>query len=215
MTTRLLSSNYSVLGSRVGILGGTFDPVHCGHLRIAQIAAEDCKLDSVVFVPAKQNPLKAGTPSASNSDRLQMLQLALQEFSNFWIDDRELRRDPPSYTVDTIRSLKIDAPTSDLFLIVGSDTVRGLSQWRDLSEIASMSQIIPVARTGFLKKDLREVEASLSPGIVSMLSKNFIDREIIDISSTDIREAVQSKQNLSGIIPADVSNYIREKKLYA
>lgn len=182
---------------RVGLLGGSFDPVHYGHLRAAQEALEACSLDEVLFIPASQSPFK-GPCVASGEDRRNMLSLAIQGNPVFGVDDCELRRDPPSYTVDTLRSLVDRRPDAEFTWIVGSDAAKDLDKWRDIAEVRRLAKICVLGRPG-------------ESWAAAMSSVAF---EGLAISSTDVRNAVRRGRSLRYLTPESVRLFIEEKGLY-
>lgn len=180
---------------RVGLLGGSFDPVHYGHLRAADWALGAFGLDRVLLVPARQSPFK-GPARASDQDRLAMLRLAAQDNPGLGIDDCELTREPPSYTVDTLRDLTGRSPRDTFSLIVGSDAAQGIELWREISAIREMAEIRILGRPG----------ASTSAGAAPFPG--------LAISSTEIREAVSKGRSIRYLTPESVRLYIEEKGLY-
>ncbi len=180
---------------RVGVLGGSFDPVHYGHLRAAEWALEAFTLDRVLLVPARRSPLK-GPGFASDQDRLAMLQLAATDNSRFEIETCELEREPPSYTVDTLRTLTQRAPGSAFTLILGSDAARDLDKWREIAEIRRLADLRILARP----------DETSGPEAVAF--------EGLSVSSTGIRDAVCAGRSIRYLTPDSVRLYIDEKGLY-
>ena len=180
----------------VGLLGGSFDPVHYGHLRAAQWAVEAFDLEEVRFVPARQSPFK-GPPVAPGEDRLAMLNLALAGNHAFSVEACELEREPPSYTVDTLRTLTASSPRARFILILGSDAAAGLGVWRESDEVRRLAEIRVLGRPGD-----RAPDQSVAPF------------EGLSISSTDLREAVKASRSIRYLTPESVRLYIEEKGLY-
>ncbi|MBP6703440.1 MAG: nicotinate (nicotinamide) nucleotide adenylyltransferase [Vicinamibacteria bacterium] len=180
---------------RVGLLGGSYDPVHYGHLRAAEWALEAFGLNRVLLIPARRSPFK-GPASAPDPDRLAMLKLAARDNEALRVDDCELARDAPSYTVDTLRDLCGRSPDDTFALIVGSDAARGIEQWREISAIREMAEIRVLGRPG----------ASAFPGASEFQG--------LAISSTEIREAVSQGRSIRYLTPESVRLYIEEKGLY-
>lgn len=180
---------------RVGLLGGSFDPVHYGHLRAADWAKGAFGLDRVLLVPARRSPFK-GQAHAGDQDRLAMLKLAAQDNEALQVDDCELTREAPSYTVDTLRDLCGRSPQDTFALILGSDAAEGIEQWREISAIREMAEIRILGRPGAAQA------ADVSPfrGLA--------------ISSTEIREAVSQGRSIRYLTPESVRLYIEEKGLY-
>jgi nicotinate-nucleotide adenylyltransferase len=181
---------------KIGIYGGTFDPVHHAHLILAREAAEKFKLAKVILVPAAISPHKAA-PLASQSARLQMLRAAVDGESLFEIDECELQRPPPSYTVDTIECLRPKYPKSELFLLLGDDNLAGLPSWRRFEELREMVKfiVLPRAKNEVKHEYLR------------------VNRRI-DIASTGIRARVRAGESIRYLVPTAVEKIVREQRLY-
>lgn len=182
---------------RVGLLGGSFDPVHFGHLRAAQWSLEAFDLDSVRLVPARQSPFKSGS-AAGAEDRLSMLTLAIEGNPALSIEDCELRRDPPSYTVDTLRTLTTREPDVRFVWLVGSDAARDIDKWREIGEIRRMAEICVLRRPG----DEPDATAKVEPF------------EGFAVSSTDLRAALRRGRSVRYLTPESVRLFIEAKGLY-
>ncbi len=183
---------------RVGILGGSFDPVHHGHLRAAQWALEAFDLDRVLLVPARQSPFK-GPCFASDDDRHAMLKLATADNPSFDVEDCELRRAAPSFTVDTLRFLAGRSPQNTLTVLVGADAALGLDKWRDIEEVRRLAEIRILQRPGDAPPD-QPAGAPVFEGLA--------------ISSTDLRGSIQRGKSIRYLTPESVRLYIEEKGLY-
>jgi nicotinate-nucleotide adenylyltransferase len=180
----------------IGLLGGSFDPVHYGHLRAAQFALGAFALAEVRLVPARQSPFK-GPCAASEVHRRAMLDLAVADNPALSVEACELEREAPSYTVDTLKTLATRNPAARFTLILGSDAARGFEGWRASEEIRRLADIKVLGRPG---------EAASDPAIVSF--------EGIAVSSTGIREAVKASKSIRYLTPESVRLYIEEKGLY-
>jgi nicotinate-nucleotide adenylyltransferase len=178
---------------QIGILGGTFDPVHNAHLAMARAALEHLKLDKVLFIPT--GPTKYRNPArASAEDRLAMLRLAIQNQQGFEIDERELRPDATGYTVDTLRSLALDQP----FLLMGADQYGKLDTWHAPDEIVRLARLAVFARPGFvLQKDVKVIPMPPSA-----------------ISASEIRARAARGEDISPFVPPAVADYIRSRRPY-
>lgn len=181
---------------KIAIYGGTFDPVHHGHLILAREAVERLGLDKMIFVPAAVSPFKK-KPSASTTARLSMLQAAIEGEQRFSLDDCELRRPPPSYTIDTVEEIRRADPDAEIHLLIGGDNVSHLSKWHRFVELEKMVRFVVLARTG------RPANHSYS----------LIGRKI-DISATEIRKRVASGQSIRYLVPPAVEEIIRRENLY-
>ena len=182
---------------KIGIFGGTFDPVHCGHLILARDAIEQLELDSVLFIPAALSPHKLGANPVSGDLRVEMLRAAIEGEPRFCVDELELVRPPPSYTVETIEALKRRQPDSQFICLIGEDNVAQLPTWHRFAELSQMVQFAVLDRTG--------VRTGHPYATV---------RRHIDISATDIRNRVARGRSIRYLVPPAVENLIRERQLY-
>lgn len=183
---------------RVGILGGSFDPVHHGHLIVAQLAREQLGLDRVVFMVAAAQPLKSGH-GASPADRARMVELAIEGIEGLAVDRRELRRTGPSYTVDTLRELARERPGDEFVLLLGGDAARQFPQWRAPEEIRALARLACFVRGG----------EDPPPGLGERVH---VPR--LELSSTTIRTRAAAGLSLAGWVPAVVAGYISGLRLY-
>jgi nicotinate-nucleotide adenylyltransferase len=182
--------------TRVGVFGGTFDPVHVGHLAIANAALDELSLDRVYLVPARRSPLKQEGPTASAEDRLAMLIAAIADEPRFRVSPIELDRKGPSFTVDTLEALR---SKGELFLILGSDAYADFERWREPARIKSLATIVLAARPG----------APNAPAGARML-----DSPLMDISSRELRARAARGRSLRYLVPEAVLRYIEEHRLY-
>lgn len=184
----------------VGVFGGSFDPVHFGHLVVAEQAAGRLDLAQVRFVPARCHPFKSGH-HASPEDRMAMVAAAIQDNPRFVLDTRELRRPAPSYTADTLRELGTESPEDALFLLLGADAAAELPQWHDAEAVAKLATVVVVTRPGVAPPPHRLIRAVVEvPGI--------------DISATAIRDAVRRGESIRYLVPPAVAAYITSHGLY-
>lgn len=196
----------------VGILGGTFDPVHNGHLLVAEVAREQFNLKEVLFIPAGQPWLKVEHAITPAEHRLQMLRLALSDTPYFRISEMEIERPGPTYTIDTINALKKSSNANDeLFFILGQDSLMQLPQWHEASELIQLCYLVAAPRPGVKKPDLKALEARL-PGIKQRVM--LMKQPLVDISATDIRERVARGLSVRHLVPEPVNRYIKEHRLY-
>lgn len=189
---------------RIGILGGTFDPIHEGHLALAKAACDQLKLDRLIFVPAFTHPLESKrSVLASPEERLEMTHLAVANKPKFEVSDVEIRRGGISYTVDTLRYFRKQHPAPDeLFFITGGDWGKNLSQWKEIDTIFSLAYFVVARRPGF-------DTGGLSPKVI------FLDFVPLDISSTAIRETLKKKKPLKSVVSKPVFDYIQKHRLYS
>ena len=218
----------TALPAPVALLGGTFDPVHYGHLRFADAVRRALGLSEVRLVPARDPPHR-DSPMASAADRLAMLKLAVTEFPGLVVDDRELRREGKSYTVDTLTTLRREFPERPLFLLLGADAFRGLPTWHRWRELFDLAHIVVVERPGV------DLEAGLPPPLLAVLRERLVAgpesllsrpagailRQPIaplDVSATEIREhlarGLRAAEMNRGLLPPAVLAYIDHHHLY-
>lgn len=197
---------------KTGILGGTFNPVHSGHIMVADVAKEELGLDEVIFMPASEPWLKAGTFIISAEHRLNMLRLAIAGKSHFRTSTMEIERKGPTYSVDTIAQISREIDDSDeLFFIIGWDKLMELPCWHQPQRLISLCQLVAVPRVGFPVPDLAALEASM-PDISQLVI--MLDKPRIDISASVIRERVRQGLPISHLVPEAVERYIEENGLY-
>jgi nicotinate-nucleotide adenylyltransferase len=196
----------------IGVLGGTFDPIHMGHLAVAEEAKARLNLAEVLFVPAGLPWLRANSPLSAAEHRVQMVRLALGDKPYFKISTTEVERAGPSYTVDTIAELKGQFGAEDeLFFILGWDCLTELPKWREPSRLVAMCRLVAVPRVGSSAPDLRALEASI-PGLAERVI--LLDKPRVDISASGIRDRVAQGLSIEGLVPEPVERYIREQGLY-
>jgi nicotinate-nucleotide adenylyltransferase len=188
---------------RIGLFGGSFNPVHLGHLLIAQAAVEEMNLERLFFIPAAQSPFKPFLTPLPATDRLRLLRLALAGHPRFAVDDQELVRGGISYTVDTVRSYVRKYPVSRLFYLIGADHIRQLPQWREGGELAELVEFIVLPRPG-------EALTPLPPPFRGQHLKGFP----LSVSSSQIRDRIRSGLPVDFLVPSAVAENIRNKGLY-
>jgi len=170
--------------NRIGILGGSFDPIHNGHLLMAELARDKMRLDQVIFIPACCSPHKVNKALPDGLDRLNMVKLAIKGNPFFTASAMELKRGGISYTIDTLRALRAQYPKAQLFWITGEDNVQGLKTWKSFPEIIRLASFIAVSRLWF------------------------------NVSSSGIRQRVKRKKTIRYLTPDSVIRYIKQHKLY-
>jgi len=199
----------------VALFGGTFDPIHVGHLIAAEGVKDALKLNRVVFVPAGTPPHKLSRSLAPTGCRLEMVRLAVQDNPYFEVWDFETRREGPAYTIDTVRAWKSAHPeeTRPRF-IIGEDTIPELSTWRDIGALVEESEIVPVARPGSEEALPQELRERIGKVEADGLRERMIRVPLVDVSSTEIRERLAAGRSVRYLIPEPVHRYIRENHLY-
>jgi nicotinate-nucleotide adenylyltransferase len=198
----------------IGVLGGTFDPIHMGHLIIAEEVRARLDLAEVLFVPAGQPWLKLNNANAISppQHRVEMVRLALADEPAFKLSTMEIDRPGPSYTVDTMDELGGQIGADDkLFFILGWDNLNQLPRWHQPSQLVKLCRLVPVRRVGFASPDLDSLEAAV-PGLAQSLV--MLDTPQIEISASEIRARVARGLSIHQLVPEPVERYIIEQKLY-
>ncbi|MFO8102314.1 MAG: nicotinate-nucleotide adenylyltransferase [Dehalococcoidia bacterium] len=197
---------------KTGLLGGTFDPIHLGHLAVAEDVRIKLGLDRVVFIPARDPWLKSDREVSAGVHRLEMVKMAIASEVHFEVSAIEMNRPGPTYTVDTLEELREDFGSEDeLYFIAGADAVMDLPRWKAPERILALCRVVAVNRPGAPGIDV-EVLKSLLPTVSGSLI--VLDVRQVDISSTAIREAVRGGQAFEDMVPAGVADYIKEHGLY-
>ncbi len=188
---------------RIGLFGGSFDPVHSGHLLVAQAACEQLHLDRFFFIPAAQSPFKDQNSQASCDDRLRLLRLALAGNPNWELDLQEIERGGVSYTIDTVRNIQSRFPDAQLFFLIGADHVDQLTAWKDSKELAEMAEFLILGRPG--NDDL---------GLPEPFKGKVLKGVPFGVSSTMIRERVRLEKSIRHLVPDTVAEAIQNNRLY-
>jgi len=194
-----------VTGLKIGFLGGSFDPVHFGHLLAAQDAYEQCKLDRLIFVPAAQAPLKPQDVQSSAVDRLTMLRAAIESDPRFEISDVELQRGGVSYTIDSARHFRALFPGDQLFWIIGADQLPRMNLWKEAAELAQLIEFIFFERPGH--------PVQRTPDIAG-LRLHRCDGHLIEVSSSELRQRRRQGLSLHYFCPQGVISQIEARNLY-
>jgi nicotinate-nucleotide adenylyltransferase len=187
----------------IGILGGSFNPVHLGHLILANIVLEKLKLNSILFIPCYLPPLKSSEEFAPTEARIKMLKLAIKDNPKFSFSDIEIKRKGKSYTIDTLREIKNN--NSKLFFIIGADNIKDFNSWKKPKEILKLADLVVTNRGGVQVETPKKI---LGQKIIECIIPN------IEISSSEIRKRVASKMSIKYFVPREVENFIVRNKLY-
>jgi nicotinate-nucleotide adenylyltransferase len=198
---------------RLGIFGGTFDPVHYGHLLLAECAREQCRLDQVWFMPATVPPHKQGQPITSAEMRVEMLELAVSGNPAFLVSRHEIDRGGVNYTVDTLEELTIEDPVRELFFLMGADSLSELPTWRNAPRICQLAVPI-VVRRARQQVDLGPLEALVSPERLALIRRHQVDMPLMDLSSSDLRSRAGRGESVRYRLPRGVEKYIEAHGLY-
>jgi nicotinate-nucleotide adenylyltransferase len=197
---------------KIGVLGGTFDPVHLGHIMMAEEARKSLGLKEVLLVPAGQPMTRSNERITSAEHRLRMLRLAAAGSPHLKVSTIEVERPGPSYTVDTITELRRKYGSKDeVFFILGWDSLAQLPIWREPARIVSMCILVAVPRPGWPQPDLKALEKDIL-GIAKRVV--FLENPRVDISATAIREKVARGESIDHLVPGPVAEYIKEHSLY-
>jgi len=206
---------------RLGIFGGSFDPVHMGHLALARACHQQAALDEIWFMPTAVQPLKQRGPHATGGQRAEMLQLAIDEIqsepgrprprSDAWrICTLEIDRGGLSYTVDTLGQLHIELPEAKLFFMIGADAVRDVPHWKEPFEIFRLATPLVVHRAGRSEPEL----AALTSLCTAETQPKLVEMPPVDVSSSEIRSRIVAGVSLHGLVPQAVADYIRQHGIY-
>jgi nicotinate-nucleotide adenylyltransferase len=198
---------------KLGILGGTFDPIHYGHLLIAEMAREGLRLERVLFVPAGDPPHKQEQQKSGAQHRRRMVELAIEDNPYFEVSLIDLDRPGPNYTVETIQLIRTgyDLAADDCFFIIGGDSLADLPTWREPDKLVRLCRLAVAHRPGY-QPDLAGLEATI-PGLSARL--DWIETPAIDLSSTLIRARAAAGQSIRYQVPEQVRAYIRQYELYS
>jgi len=188
---------------RIGLFGGSFDPVHVGHLLVAQAAYEELQLSRLFFIPASQSPFKPESNPAPAAARLRLLRLALAGQSRYAVDDQEIQRGGTSFTIDTVRDYVTRHPEAQIFYLIGADHVPQLPKWRAADELARLLEFVVIPRPGATPVTSR-------PPFRLRALQGFP----VGVSSSQIRARVREGLPIEGLVPAAVAEAIRNSRLY-
>ncbi|MBU0278653.1 MULTISPECIES: nicotinate-nucleotide adenylyltransferase [unclassified Gemella] len=194
---------------KIALYGGSFDPVHIGHLITASNVVEDLAMDKLIFIPSNKTPLKNENLKASNKDRYNMLVKSISKNKKFSVSSYEIDKNDISYTYYTIKYFKEIYTDASLYFIIGTDRVKDLKKWHRISELSKMVTFIFVARN---EEKLEEIISKDT--FYKEINYVILKSPVIEISSTDIRNKLKNKKNISYLVDKDCANYIEELSLY-
>ena len=192
---------------KIAILGGSFDPIHFGHLQLAQWAYEELELSKVLFIPAATPPHKRSVHLSDAFHRLAMVKIALEQYPQFAVSDIEINRQGISYTIDTIQEIKLQFQlnSNDLHLIIGADNLVTFYSWRSPEQILKECRVVAFRRPGF---DLNEVDPDL------LAQVEILNTPLLPVSSTEIRKKIRGGESVANLVPEEVLTYIWQHHLY-
>jgi nicotinate-nucleotide adenylyltransferase len=186
---------------KIGILGGTFNPIHIGHLILADEVREKLQLDKVIFVPTNTPPHKGNSDVADPLARLRMVKYAIKGNNYFGASDLEIKRKGPSYTIDTVKAFKKEFPGDEFYFIAGSDLLKYLDEWKDFPELLKLVKFVVATRPGYPLEKI--------PSYVQRVSIR-----AVDVSAFEIRQCIKEAKSFRYLVPDAVYDYIIMKKLY-
>jgi nicotinate-nucleotide adenylyltransferase len=199
---------------RTGILGGSFDPVHLGHLWIGEAASEQLSLDRLLWIPTATQPLKPEGPVATDQQRLDMLRLAIAGREGHEVDSRELVREGRSYTVDTVNDLISECPEDDFFLIIGSDSLASMQKWHRPDELLSKVTLAVVRRAGDPPVDFDVLRGIVDEKRIHRFRDFVIEMPLIELSSSELRRRAEQGRSFRHRVPHAVEAYIEANEIY-
>ncbi len=213
---------------KVGLIGGSFDPVHIGHLRVAEEIRERLRIAEVIFIPNRVSPHKSSTSPADSRHRLNMLRISVRDNRHFSVCDIELRRDPPSYTIDTLRWFKKNNPSTEYYFIVGSEIFASINKWKDRDELLRYASFVVIRRPGFTLPSPDRISFALGGGFRYSYGEEgmnvfdhpylnrlfFMDTSGMRVSSSEIRELALKGSSVKYLVLPEVLEYIEQNDLY-
>lgn len=198
---------------KIGILGGTFNPVHIGHLVMAEVARQECNLDKVIFIPTGDPPHKVGQYVELSEHRLKMVELAVSDNPFFEVDDLEIRRSGITYTIDTLLEYRARAASDvQLYFIIGGDTLMEITSWRRFEEVLKLCSFAVYQRPGYMRKEIEHQANYLRLHMGASIF--FVEGPALDISSTEIRQRLKQRKTVKYLLPSQVDEYIHKHSLY-
>ena len=197
---------------KIGIMGGTFNPIHNGHIALGQAAFDYCGLDEVWFMPSGISYLKMNDKIVSGKDRMEMTKLAIEGFPCFRCSDLEVNREGNTYTADTLEILNERYPDCEFYFIMGADSFFGLLNWKEPEKIARLCTLVAVVRDSIDMQELQFQQKLLEKTLYARII--LVPFHKIDISSSVIREKLINGENVADLVPVNVISYIRENQLY-
>ncbi|MFQ5733385.1 MAG: nicotinate-nucleotide adenylyltransferase [Planctomycetaceae bacterium] len=197
---------------RLGLFGGTFDPVHFGHLLLAEQCREQCALDEVWFLPSGSPPHKQSTEITEPQHRIEMLKLAIAGHEAFAVNEMELQREGPTYTVDTLQAVIAERPRDALFFLIGGDSLNDLPTWREPRRILELATVVAVNRGDDDLPEMSPLEQQLGSAVARQI--HIVSMPGVDISATDIRERVAAGKSIRYMTPRAVEVYVEQHGLY-
>jgi nicotinate-nucleotide adenylyltransferase len=203
------------MATQIGLYGGSFDPIHNGHLIVARAIAEQLDLEKVIFLPSATPPHKHQEGLLDPAHRARMVQLAIEDEPCFTFSDFDLTRKGPSYTIDTVAHFHaLLGPDTDLYWIVGADSLAELPTWHRAPDLVNMCRIITAARAGWEQTAWDQLRDTLNDAQIASLKTGILQTPVIEISSTDIRRRIRQGRSIRYLVPEPIRAYIEKHGLY-
>ena len=200
---------------KIALFGGTFDPVHLGHTAVVAAAVKHIGADRAIFIPAKYSPIKERNPIASDGERLEMVKLAIEGFPKFDVSDYELKKEGPSYTIETVKYFQDQYGRNALiYWLMGTDVIEELTYWYKVNELIDLCHLSVMYRAGFPAPDFSRFSGILGQQRVEKLQGNVVPTPLVAISSTEIRKRIEAGEDISSMVSLTVLIYIRSHNLY-
>ncbi len=200
---------------RIALFGGSFDPIHRGHTEVAKAATEQIQAEKLIFIPAKCSPLKRLSPHAGDEDRWNMVTLATAGDAAFDVSDCELNRPAPSFTLDTVRLFQHQyGQDTAIHWLLGADSVKDLVYWYKIEELIDECNLTTMQRAGYAPPDFDRFEPLWGKQRIAKLKQNVVQTPLVDVSSTEVRRRLASREDVSDMLHPDVIRYIEEHRLY-
>jgi len=197
---------------KIGILGGTFDPVHLGHLEIVRQALNELGLDELIVVPAKLQPFKLDVPVLDGAHRIEMLRLAFGDLPHVVVSDHELNKEEVSYTINTLKAFQNLYPNDEIWFLLGTDALLKIELWKDAKELLTTFNFIVGSRPGYKEEELDTQIRHLEQTYMTRIHK--LTNKKMNISSTEIKKSIMQGKKLDKLVPLAVERYINQHALY-
>jgi len=199
----------------IALFGGTFDPIHLGHMTVATDALEHIGAEKIIFIPAKRSPLKGFLPRANDNHRLKMISLTIADQKSFQVSDYELKKPAPSHTLETIQKFQSDGGSeTSIHWLIGADSIDDLPYWYKITELIDACNLTTMYRAGCDPPDFAKFEEIWGRERIEKLQQNIIQTPLVDISSTEIRDLIAKNGDFSGMVHPAVADYILKNGLY-
>lgn len=192
---------------RIGLFGGTFNPIHCGHVKAAESVQNIFSFDRILFIPSYLPPHKESVDVASAAHRLKMVELALASFDRFFPSSVEIDARGTSYSILTLNKIKEMFPQTEAFFLLGIDAFLEIETWKDYEDVLEQCSFVVMSRPGFRLSEAKDI-------LTEKYKIHLLFINTLDISSSEVRERIRKNQSIEGLVPENVENYIKEKRLY-